>query len=77
MRDGFRIGEYFVSFPPGDFVHESEDGKMYIDVDIYRIEKDGSLHKVNKEITPELEQAINEEINRMLEAAVEEAKINK
>lgn len=77
MRDGFRIGEYFVSFPPGDFVHEDEDGKMFIDIDVFKIEKDGSMNKVNKEITPELEQAINEEINRMLEAAINEAEINK
>jgi hypothetical protein len=77
MRDGFRIGEYFISFPPGDFVHENENGEMYMDVDIFKIEKDGSLHKANKQITPELEKAISEEINRMLISIIEKDNINK
>lgn len=77
MRDGFRIGEYFISFPPGNFVHEDENGEVYLDVDIFKIDKDGNLHKSNKEVTPELQEAINEEINRMLTAAIEEANINK
>jgi len=70
LKEGFRVGEYFVTFPPGDFVHEDNDGKLSIDVDIYKIDKDRA-YKVNGQITEELENAISAELNRMLSAAVE------
>ena len=70
LRDGFRIGEYFVTFPPGDFVHEDKNGNMYIDVDVYKMDKE-RLYKVNGQLTPEAEQMINEEINRMLSSAID------
>lgn len=70
LKEGFRVGEYFVTFPPGDFVHEDKDGKLSIDVDIYKIDKDRA-YKVNGQITEELEIAISAELNRMLSAAVE------
>jgi hypothetical protein len=70
MKEGFRVGEYFVTFPPGDFVHEDKDGNVSVDVDIYRIDKD-RLYKVNGQITEEVEKQISDELNRMLTAAVD------
>ena len=70
LREGFRVGEYFITFPPGDFVHEDDKGDMYIDVDVYKMDKD-RLYKVNGKLTPEVEQMINEEINRMLTSAID------
>jgi hypothetical protein len=70
LKEGFRVGEYFVTFPPGDFVHEDKNGNLSIDVDIYKIDKDRA-YKVNGQVTEELEKAISEELNRMLSAAVE------
>ena len=65
--DGFKMGEYFISFPPGDFVKEDDQG-TYVMVDIYKINKDnGGYNKVNRdEISKDLEEQINEELNRML-----------
>jgi hypothetical protein len=74
-RDGFRIGEYFVTFPPGDFVKEDSKG-MYIMVDVYKIEKDNRAVKVNTALTPGLEQMINDELNKMLSRALETEKEN-
>ena len=72
--EGFRIGEYMVCFPPGEFVQEDEKGDMYVLVDIYKIDN-GKATKVNKEGVPEeLEEQINAEINRMLLAAIENEK---
>ena len=74
-RDGFRIGEYFVTFPPGDFVKEDSNG-MYIMVDVYKIEKNNQAVKVNAALTPGLEEMINEELNKMLAKALETEKEN-
>lgn len=68
-REGFRIGDYFVTFPPGDFVKEDKNG-MYVMVDIYKIENNKAV-KVNSKVSPEIEQYINEELNRILLQAVE------
>lgn len=76
LKEGFRVGDYFVTFPPGDFVHEDEDGKMSIDVDIYKIDKDKAV-KVNGQVTPELEEAISLELNRILTAIIDQENINK
>ena len=68
-REGFRIGNYFVTFPPGEFVKEDSKG-MYVMVDIYEIDKNGKTQKVNSKISPEIEQMINDELNKiLLEAA--------
>lgn len=75
-KDGFRIGDYFISFPPGDFVKEEKDGRLSIEVEIYKIEND-RVTKVKDNIAPELEEAIGEEINRILAAAIENENINK
>jgi len=65
--DGFKMGEYFISFPPGDFVKEDDQG-TYVIVDIYKINKDNDGYtKVERdEISKDLEAQINEELNRML-----------
>lgn len=74
-RDGFRVGDYFVTFPPGDFVKEDSKG-MYMMVDIYKIEKNNQAVKVNTKISPEIEQMINEELNKILLKALEMEKEN-
>jgi hypothetical protein len=67
LQDGFTIGNYFVSFPPGDFVQEDADGNLFVLVDIYQIQGDNSVIKVNnKDVPPELEEQINEQINKFL-----------
>lgn len=67
LRDGFTLGNYFVSFPPGDFIQEDPEGKLYVLVDIYRIQGDNSVVKVkNKDIPAELEEQINDQINKFL-----------
>ncbi len=72
--EGFRLGEYMICFPPGEFVQEDEKGDMYVLVDIYKIDN-GKAIKVNKEGVPqELEEQINAEVNRMLLAAIENEK---
>jgi hypothetical protein len=74
-RLGFKVGEYFVSFPPGDFVKEDSKG-MYVMVDVYKMENDKPV-KINNAIPPEVEQYINEELNRILSEAVDNESINK
>ena len=72
--EGFRLGEYMICFPPGEFVQEDEKGDMYVLVDIYKIDN-GKAKKVNREGVPqELEEQINAEVNRMLLAAIENEK---
>ena len=72
--EGFKVGEYMICFPPGEFVQEDDKGDMYVLVDIYKIDKDKAI-KVNREGVPEeLEEQINAEINRMLLAAIENEK---
>ena len=72
--EGFKIGEYMICFPPGEFVQEDDKGDMYVLVDIYRIDN-GKAKKVNRDGIPEeLEEQINAEINRMLLAAIDNEK---
>lgn len=78
--NGFRVGEYFVTFPPGDFIKEDKDGKLYALVDIFKIDSNNKAVKLNqKSISKELEDQINEEINKFLYAAMnaEQPNINK
>ena len=67
-RPGFRMGEYFITFPDDEFVKEDADGKMYVLADIYKIGSNNTNAKriSQEEITPELEEMINVEINRLL-----------
>ena len=72
-KDGFRVGNFFCVLPDGEFIQEDRDGETYISLEIYRIEKDNSMSPINQnEIIPEIEDMINEEINNMLLAAINE-----
>lgn len=73
-KTGFRVGDYFVSFPEDEFIKEDpESGGMYVLVDIYKLDRDNNAFKVEQnEITPEIEALVNSEINKMLTAAVTE-----
>lgn len=74
--EGFRLGDYMICFPPGEFVQEDKKGNVYVLVDIYKIDN-GKAKKVNREGVPEeLEEQINSEINRVLLAAIEKEKGN-
>lgn len=73
-KDGFRVGNYFCVLPDGNFIEETKEDGVYITLEIYRIEKDNSMVSINaNEITPEIEEQINEEINKMMLAAIEQA----
>ena len=71
---GFKINDrYFVEFPPGNFVHEDEDGKMYVDVNLYE-HVDGEVKKLSQnQITEELQDLVNDAINKILKSAINEA----
>lgn len=75
--NGFKVGEYFVTFPPGDFIKEDEEGKMYAVVDIFKIDRNSKAVKVKQEeISKELEEQINDELNKFLLAAIQNEKEN-
>jgi len=75
-REGFRIGEYFIAFPPNEpFIKEDEDGKLFAAVDIFKIQKDNELVKFNEPVPQELEDAISDEFNRILDEALKLEKI--
>jgi len=69
LLDGFRVGDYFVAFPPGDFVVEDDNG-MSVKVEIYKMSNDKLIKADKNSITPELEEEIQKELNRMLEEAL-------
>lgn len=73
-RDGFKVDDYFVSFPPGDFVQEDESGNLSVLVDIFKIDSNNKMQKTtSEEITPELETKIGAYINEILVRAIEDA----
>ena len=73
-KDGFRVGNYFCTFPDGNFIEETKDDGVYVTLEIYRVQKDNSMVSIKPgEITPEIEEQINEELNKMLLAAAEQA----
>lgn len=76
--EGFKIGNYFCSFPTNrDFLQEDDDGRMYVLVDVYHLEQDDVMRKLEQEeITPEIEGMISDEINRILLEAVDMATNN-
>jgi hypothetical protein len=77
-KQGFRIGDHFISFPENEFIKEDSDGNMYAILEIYKIGKDNEAVRVeNSEVTPELEEQISEEINKMLLSALEREKEEK
>lgn len=68
---GFKVRDYFVAFPPGDFITEGPDGQMSVAVDIFKISKDNRRIAVdNSEITEELEIEIAAHINEYLTQAI-------
>lgn len=69
--DGFRVGNYFVAFPPGNFIKEDKDGNTYIEVEVYSLRKNGQAKKLDKEsISPEADRIISEELNRLINEAL-------
>ena len=66
--EGFRIGDYFVTFPDNDeIIKEDVDGQYYINVDIFKIDSARNVSKMdNSEVTPEIEQMITDELHRLL-----------
>lgn len=73
---GFRVGDYFISFPEDEFIKEDpETGGMYVLVDIYKLDEAGNAFKVEQEeITPDIENMVNTEVSKMLTAAMDEMK---
>lgn len=70
--DGFRVGNYFVCFPPGDFIKEDDNGNMYAEVEIYNLRKDGQAEKLSKDkISPEIDSIISEELNKLIQEALQ------
>jgi len=70
QREGFRIGNYFISFPPNEaFIKEDDEGRLFAAVDIFTIDGD-NVSKFVGEVPPELEDAISDEFNRILDAAM-------
>lgn len=79
-RPGFRLGNYFVTFPDEEFVKEDEEtGRLYILTDIYRIDSDSTTaYKLkDTEITPAIEKMISDEVNRLLLEGIEFDKSDK
>lgn len=70
LKDGFRVGDFFVTFPDHDFVKEDKDGEMFIEVEIYKIDRD-RVFKTKEGLTPEIERAIQEELMRMLKEGLD------
>lgn len=73
--EGFKIGNYFCSFPTNrDILQEDDNGRMYVLVDIFHLEQGDIMRKLEQEeVTPEIEEMISEEINRILLEAVDAA----
>lgn len=70
--DGFRVGNYFVSFPPGDFIKEDDNGNMYAEVEIYNMHKNGQAEKLSKDkIDPEVDRIISDELNKLIQEALQ------
>ena len=69
---GFKVGEYFVTIPPGDFIKEDKNGMMYAVLEIYKIDSDNKATKVRQDSLPkEVEEQISEELHKFLYAAIE------
>lgn len=70
-RQGFEIDGFVVLFPDTEnLVQETEDG-ISILVDIYRKVDDNMIKVENEEVTPELQEKIEQYLNRMLMSAIE------
>jgi len=74
-RHGFTIDEYVVLFPEeGEFIEETKDGHLSVLVDIYKKIDNNMIKVENHEVTPDLQNKIEEYINRMLTSAIENEK---
>jgi hypothetical protein len=70
-KPGFKIGDYFVSFPADEIIKEDENGKLFILADIYKLDNNKIATRLKEsEITPEVEALINDEIMRLLSGAI-------
>lgn len=79
-RDGLFMDGYFISFPPGDFVHEQEDGSLSVSVDIYKVNEDYSMDRIpSEEVSADLhlklEKFISEAINRAAREILEKENV--
>jgi hypothetical protein len=68
---GFKVGEYFVSLPPGEFIVEDKNG-MGILLDIYKIDRDKAVKVKQGSLPKEVEEHISEEIIKYLTDALKE-----
>jgi hypothetical protein len=79
-RPGFRLGDFFVTFPDDEFIKEEpETGRLFILADIYKIDNDKiSAYKLkDEEVTPQIERMISDEVNRILLESVKFDKSDK
>ena len=67
------LGSFFLVFPDDEeLVKEETEGQYYINVDIYKIGVDEDLTKLDsKEVTPEIEQFVSQQINELLMSAIQ------
>jgi hypothetical protein len=72
-RPGFRIKDYFISFPEGEFVHENDDGTMSLDIDIFRIDGNNNLVAMDEASKDAEIEALRPEIEAWVNTALEEA----
>ena len=74
-RPGFRIRDYFVSFPDGEFISENEDGTMNLAVDIFKMDVNNNLHpldpKTKDSEIADLQVDIEAWVNTALENAIQ------
>lgn len=71
---GFKINDqYFIEIPPGDFVHETESGEMFVDVIVYEKTETGIKRLKPEDLNEETTKLVNEAINNILSKAISEA----
>jgi hypothetical protein len=70
-RPGFKVDDYLVIFPEGEFISEDENG-LAINVDIFKLDGDNRTKISQGELTEDLEIKISAYINEMLTQAIEE-----
>lgn len=77
-KPGIKFENYLITFPDIDnLVYENENGEMFVNVDIHHIDSENNTTRIKEnELTPELEQKIQEYINNFLVQAIEADKEN-
>ena len=77
-KPGIKFENYLITFPDIDnLVYENENGEMFVNVDIHHIDSENNTTRIKEnELTPELEQKIQEYINNFLMQAIEADKEN-